>query len=79
MKRFRLVRKRVIREECYLMATDWEHAERLGHEEEQEWEHLNSHDEIGSLSSVQLKLKLRAKLGNKLGLARPSSTSCWLG
>ena len=45
-KEFRLVRKRVIREECYLMAMDSEHAERLGHEEEQEWEHLNSHDEI---------------------------------
>jgi hypothetical protein len=28
------------------MAMDCEHAERLGHEEEQEWEHLNSHDEI---------------------------------
>ena len=45
-KEFRLIRKRVIREECYLMAMDCEHAETLGHEEEQEWEHLNSHDEI---------------------------------
>ena len=45
-KEFRLVRKRVIREECYLMAMDWEHAERLGHEEKQEWEYLDSHDEV---------------------------------
>jgi hypothetical protein len=45
-KEFRLIRKRVIKEECYLMAMDWEHAERLGHEEKQEWEHLDSHDEV---------------------------------
>tara|TARA_R100000995_G_scaffold44707_1_gene21061 strand:- start:996 stop:1166 length:171 start_codon:yes stop_codon:yes gene_type:complete len=45
-KEFRLIRKRVIREECYVKAMDWEHAERLGHEEEQEWEHLDSHDEV---------------------------------
>ena len=45
-KEFRLIRKRVIREECYVMAMDWEHAERLGHEEVQEWEHLDSHDEV---------------------------------
>ena len=45
-KEFRLIRKRTIREECYVMAMDWEHAERLGHEEEQEWEHLDSHDEV---------------------------------
>ena len=45
-KEFRLIRKRVIREECYVMAMDWEHAERLGHEEVQEWEHLYSHDEV---------------------------------
>jgi hypothetical protein len=43
---FRLVRRKTIKEECYVMAMDWEHAERLGHEEEQEWEHVNSHDEI---------------------------------
>ena len=45
-KEFRLIRKKTLREECYVMAMDWEHAERLGHEEKQEWEHLNDDYEI---------------------------------
>ena len=45
-KEFRLIRKRTIKEQCFVMAMDWEHAERLGHEEEQESEHLDSHDEV---------------------------------
>ena len=43
---YRLVRVSRKVEECYVMATDWEDAERKGHEEEQDWEHCNSRDEI---------------------------------
>lgn len=46
LKEYRLVRVSRKVEECYVMATDWEDAERLGHEEEQDWEHCNSRDEI---------------------------------
>jgi len=46
LKEFRLVRVSRKVEECYVMATDWENAERQGHEEEQDWEHCNSEDEI---------------------------------
>ena len=46
LKEYRLVRVSRKVEECYVMATDWEDAERQGHEEEQDWEHQNSRDEI---------------------------------
>ena len=46
LKEYRLVRVSRKVEECYVMATDWEDAERHGHEEEQDWEHQNSRDEI---------------------------------
>ena len=46
LKEYRLVRVSRKVEECYVMATDWEDAERKGHEEEQDWEHCNSRDEI---------------------------------
>lgn len=46
LKEYRLVRVSRKVEECYVMATDWEDAERQGHEEEQDWEHCNSRDEI---------------------------------
>lgn len=43
---YRLVRVSRKVEECYVMAKSWEDAERQGHEEEQDWEHCNSEDEI---------------------------------
>jgi hypothetical protein len=46
LKEYRLVRVSRKVEECYVMATDWEDAERKGHEEVQDWEHCNSRDEI---------------------------------
>ena len=46
LKEFRLTRKRTIKEECFVMAKDWEHAEQLGHEEEHDWEHVDSQDII---------------------------------
>ena len=30
------------------MAKDWEHAEQLGHEEENDWEHVDSRDTISA-------------------------------
>jgi len=46
LKEYRLVRVSRKVEECYVMATDWEDAERKGYEEVQDWEHCNSRDEI---------------------------------
>jgi hypothetical protein len=46
LKEFRLTRVRTIKEECFVMAKDWEHAEQLGHEEEHDWEHVDSRDAI---------------------------------
>ena len=46
LKEFRVTRKRTITEECYVMAKDWEHAEQLGHEEEHDWEYVDSQDII---------------------------------
>tara|TARA_Y100000401_G_scaffold105106_1_gene97478 strand:- start:49 stop:234 length:186 start_codon:yes stop_codon:yes gene_type:complete len=43
---YRLVRVSKKVEECYVMATSWEDAERQGHEEEQDWEFMNNKDEI---------------------------------
>ena len=48
LKEFRLTRKRTIKEECFVMAKDWEHAEQLGHEEEHDWEHVDSQDIISA-------------------------------
>mgnify|MGYP003140640530 CR=1 FL=1 len=45
-KTFRVTRKRIIHENTYIIAKDWEDAERLATEEEQDWEHLDSHDYI---------------------------------
>ena len=46
LKEFRLTRWRTITEECTVMAKDWEHAEQLGHEEEHDWEYVDSQDII---------------------------------
>jgi hypothetical protein len=46
LKEYRLVRVSRKVEECYVMATDWEDAERKGYEDVQDWEHCNSRDEI---------------------------------
>lgn len=46
LKEFRLVRVSKKVEECYVMAESWEDAERKGHEEELDWEFMNSQDEI---------------------------------
>mgnify|MGYP003114191013 FL=1 len=48
LKEFRLTRKRTIKEECFVMAKDWEHAEQLGHEKEHDWEHVDSQDTISA-------------------------------
>jgi hypothetical protein len=48
LKEFRVTRKRTITEECYVMAKDWEHAEQLGHEKEQDWYHVYSQDDISA-------------------------------
>ena len=48
LKEFRLTRWRTITEECTVMAKDWEHAEQLGHEEENDWEHVDSQDTISA-------------------------------
>ena len=46
LKEFRLVRVSEKVEECFVMAESWEDAEKKGHEEELDWEFMNSHDEI---------------------------------
>ena len=46
LKEYRLVRVSRKVEECYVIASDWEDAERQGYEEVQDWEHCNSRDEI---------------------------------
>ena len=46
LKEFRLVRVPEKVEECFVMAESWEDAEKKGHEEELDWEFMNSHDEI---------------------------------
>ena len=48
LKEFRLTRKRTVTEECLVMAKDGEHAEQLGHEEENDWEHVDSRDTISA-------------------------------
>ena len=46
LNEFRLVRVSEKVEECFVMAESWEDAEKKGHEEELDWEFMNSHDEI---------------------------------
>ena len=46
LKEFRLVRVSEKVEECFVMAESWEDDEKKGHEEELDWEFMNSHDEI---------------------------------
>ena len=48
LKEFRLTRVRTVTEECYVMAKDWENAEQLGHEEEHDWEYVDSRDTISA-------------------------------
>jgi len=43
LKEYKLERRTVLVEECYVMAKDWEDAEEMGYMEEQDWEF--SHDE----------------------------------
>lgn len=45
-KEFVVTRKRVTYENTYIIAKDWEDAEKIASEEEQDWEHLHSHDHL---------------------------------
>jgi hypothetical protein len=46
LKEFRLERRTVVYEECYVMAKDWEDAEEMGYMEEQDWEMNDSQADI---------------------------------
>ncbi len=48
LKEFRLERRTVLVEECYVMAKDWEDAEEMGYFEEQDWEFCHDEAEIYS-------------------------------
>jgi len=48
LKEFKLERRTVLVEECYVMAKDWEDAEEMGYMEEQDWEFSYDEAEIYS-------------------------------
>ena len=48
LKEFKLERRTVLVEECYVMAKDWEDAEEMGYMEEQNWEFSYDEAEIYS-------------------------------
>ena len=46
LKEFRLERRTVTIEECFVEAENWEDAEEMGYLEEQDWEFVYDHGEI---------------------------------
>ena len=50
LKEYKLERRTVTIEECFVMAQDWEEAEEIGHFEEQDWKFIHDYvsiDEVG--------------------------------
>lgn len=67
LKEFKLERRTVLVEECYVMAKDWEDAEEIGYMEEQDWEFSYDEAEIYSEeidNVVNLNLERNRRIEN---------------
>ena len=67
LKEFKLERRTVLVEECYVMAKDWEDAEEMGYMEEQDWEFSYDESEIYSEeldNVVNLNLERNRRIEN---------------
>ena len=52
LKEYKLERRTVTIEECFVMAQDWEEAEEKGYFEEQDWEFIHDKAEICSVDDI---------------------------
>ena len=67
LKEFKLERRTVVYEECYVMAKDWEDAEEMGYMENQDWEFSYDESEIYSEeldNVVNLNLERNRRIEN---------------
>ena len=72
LKEHRLIRTTYIVEECYVMAKDWEDAEKKGYLEAQEWEFLTDQaeieaEEIDNIVNLNYERNIRHDRKNKSG------------
>ena len=45
-KKYKVLRRKIVFEKCFVQAMNWEHAERLGEEEQQNWQEYDTEYEI---------------------------------
>jgi|TARA_R110002124_G_scaffold98054_1_gene243330 hypothetical protein len=46
IEKFKVIRRKIVFEECFVQAVDYVHAERLGEEEQQNWQKYDTEYEI---------------------------------